>query len=612
MSLSQFVVIFIIAIPLLFVTLNRLRPDVAALLIAGALGIAQFFGLGVLGSASTPTDAVKAISGWSQPVVVTLFGLFIITRALEKTGVARWIARRLITIGGDSEAWLIGLLTASTAVMSLFMNTVAAAALLLPSAMHIARQTGIKPSKLLIPVAYGSMLGGVATYFTTANIIMSDLLTATNPPQAPLHILDFTTTGGLMAIVGIVFIALFGKRLLPDRMPAAEQLVARRTGSELETMYQLGERLWEARVLPESPLVGKSLSQTDIGQRLGLAVIAVWHGRQAMFAPLPEQVIYSGDVLLIVGREERVSQLAQQGLAIGRNGSGGRISTRGVLFAEILPLPHAGAEGRTLRELEFRRKYGFTVVALLRGDRSYRTDVAEFKLQLGDSLLVVGERSQLKALQNSPDFIVLETDVSDQPVQQPQAALAVTITLSAVVMSILGLPVYMAMLLGAVAVFLLGLLTIEEAYRTLEWSPIFLIAGMYATSLAMINTGLADRFGEGVVSIVSPFGALGLAAGAYLLTGLLAQVMGSQVTALVTGPVVLSAAIRLNTSPQAIAVAAAIGCSAVFLTPFAHPVNIMMIGPGNYQFRDFFRLGWRLTLLCFVMLLVGMKLFWGL
>jgi len=155
-------------------------------------------------------------------------------------------------------------------------------------------------------------------------------------------------------------------------------------------------------------------------------------------------------------------------------------------------------------------------------------------------------------------------------------------------------------------------LSMEEAYRAVEWQAIFLIAGMYSVSLAMVHTGLAQRIGEIVVTIVTPLGPLGLAAGAYLLTALLTQVMGGQVTQLVTGPIMISAAISLHTSPQAVAVATAIGCEAAFFMPFAHPINILMIAPANYEFKDFFHIGWRLTIVCFVMLLVGLVVFWRL
>lgn len=611
MTLPQIIVILVVLIPLALVVTNRLRADVAALTITVILGAAQFMGLAVLGAANTPRDVVKAISGFSQPVVITLLSLFIVTQCLDKTGVTRWIAQRILAVGGQSETRLIVLLTTAGALLSLFMNNLAAGALLLPTAMDVSRRTGIKPSKFLIPVAYGSLLGGSATYFTTANIIVSDLLTTAVPPQAPLGVLDFTPTGGLIAIAGIIFLGLFARHL-PDRDPHPEQTIARRTGSELEDAYQLGERLWEAQVPAGSPAVGKTIQQLGIRRPLGIAVAAIQRGQQFLLAPDREQTLQTNDVLLIVGREERVNQLVPLGLKIGREHSSGHISAQGVTLVEAVLAPRSSVEGATLKDIEFRKRYGFTAVALLREGRSYRTDVAYMSLKMGDSLLMVGSEKRLKALRSSPDFIVLEADDSDQPIHKREAGLAAAIILAAIGASLLGVPVYLAMLAAAVIVFLTNLMTIEEAYRTMEWQAIFLIAGMYSVSLAMVNTGLAELIGGYVVTLVTPFGPLGLAAGVYLLTALLTQVMGGQVTALVTGPIAISAAISMGTSPQAMAVAAAIGCSASFFTPIAHPVNLLMIGPGNYQFSDFFHVGWGLTLVCFIVLLVGMVLFWPL
>ncbi len=423
MSFPQLIVIGVIAVPLVLIATNRLRLDVAAIMTALALALAQIAGLGVLGPANSPNEAIKALTGLAEPVTVTLFSLFIITRALDNTGVTRWLARRIVRVSGQSQWRLIGLITLTAAFFSLFMNNLAAAALVLPVAMELSRRTNTKPSKLLLPVAYGSCLGGAATYFTTANIIASDLLRSANPPQAPLHILDFTPTGGLIALAGIAFLTIFGGRLLPDRDPSPEQSMIRRTtGSDLEDTYQLGERLWEIGVPSNSPAVEKTLADTDIGRRLGLTVVAIWHGRQAIFAPSPQQMVQSGDILLTIGREERVLQLTDMGFKVGRESSTNKhVSTLGVSFVEMILAPHSRAVGYSLKELEFRRNYGYTAVALLRDGRSYRTDVADFKLHPGDSLLLVGSPNRLKQLQHNTDFLTLETDLGDQPVRYKRA-----------------------------------------------------------------------------------------------------------------------------------------------------------------------------------------------
>jgi len=252
MSLAQWLLLVVICVPLALVIMNRLRMDLAALMMAALLGVLQFLGVGILGLAHAPQDAIKSRFG-SEPA----------SRRYVASPVHHdprsGQERRHTLLARTSSNWVGAASGASSplyghhSISILFMNNLAAGALVLPSAMEVARRTGVKPSKLLIPVAYGSLLGGSATYFTTANIAVSDLLRIANPPQAPLHILDFTPTGGLIAIAGILFLAFFGKRLLPDHEPTAEQALARLTGSELEDLYQLGERLWEAHVAPESP-----------------------------------------------------------------------------------------------------------------------------------------------------------------------------------------------------------------------------------------------------------------------------------------------------------------------------------------------------------------------
>ncbi len=612
MTLAQLVVIGVAAIPLGLIATNRIRLDVAAMSTALTLALAQMLGLGVLGPPDTPNAAIKSLSGLAEPVTVTMFSLFVITRGLEKTGIMRWLARRILKISGSSESRLIGLLSATTALFSLFMTNLAAGALVLPSAMEVSRRTKIRPSKLLIPVAFGACLGGAATYFTSANIIASDLLRAANPPQAPLRILDFTAVGGLIAIAGIIYLTVVGRRVLPNREPSIEQAVARRTGTELEAVYQLAERLWEVKVPADSKLVNLSLVQAGIGERFGLAVLGIAHGRQSILAPSPDYVLQPNDLLLIIGREDRLVMMESDGVVVERESTDTRISPQGVSFQEVVLSPESRAEGRTLKELDFRRRYGFTAVALRREGRSYRTDVADFKLRLGDSILVVGVPENLKLLQRSADFLVLESDPADQPVHWRTAAIAIGVTGLAIGASILGFPVYMATMLAAVFMLVWGLLTMEEVYRKMEWQAIILIAGMYPVSLAMVNTGLAESLGKTFVSLIAPFGPLGLVGGAYLLTGLLSQVIAGQVTTLITAPVLISAAISLGTNPQAVAVAAAIACSAFFMTPIAHPVNTLMIGPANYKFTDFGRAGLGLTVLSFIMLLIGMSLFWKL
>jgi di/tricarboxylate transporter len=262
--------------------------------------------------------------------------------------------------------------------------------------------------------------------------------------------------------------------------------------------------------------------------------------------------------------------------------------------------------------LDFRQDQRLTAVAMRRGERSYRTDVGNLPLALGDTLLVVGRPESIQSLRSHTSFLLLEAEPGEPVVDRRHGFAALLITLLAIGASIAGAPTYLAVFSGALLIVVARILSMEAAYQAIEWPVIFQIAGMVAVSQAMVQTGLSKLVGEGVLALAAPLGPLGLAGGAFLLAALLAQFMGGQVTALVVGPVTISAAISLGVNPQAVAVATAIGCSAAFLTPMAHPVNILMMTPGGYRFGDFFKIGWLLVVLCFGVLLLGMKLFWGL
>ncbi len=603
-------VVLVTLIPLLLVVSNRWRMDVAALFIMISLGLAQFLGYSILADGRSPGQTLLAISGFSQPVVVTLMGLFILTQTLSHNGVMLWLGHRLLRAGQNSEKRLVFLLTLIASFLSLFMNNIAVGALLLPSALQVARKAGVAPSKLLIPIAFGTSLGGMATYFTTANIVISNLLMGAQPPQQPLGILSFAPTGALIAITGISFIVFWGRRILPTRDPGAEQELARRTSAELENLYEVGDRLWEARVEDFSPLVGQTLQESAIGEKFGITVTALKRGARDFVSPRSNEAIQSGDVLLLVGREERISKLTHLDVKIHPETKA--ITTFGIALIELILAPHSAYVGKTIKELNFRRKYGFTIVALLRRGRNYRTDVGDIPLELGDSFLILGPSDRRRDLRINPDIIILEPDPASDPIPRRRALISILLFFGAVTLSLLGLPVYLSVLTAALVAILFQLLPVQDVYRSIEWQVIFFIAGMYIASLGMVHTGFANLIGQAAIGLLGSAGPLGLAAAAFLFSAALTQFMGSQATAFIVGPIAISAAIHLNTDPRAIAVAAATGCSAAFLTSIAHPVNLIMISPGNYRSGDFFRVGLGLTLVTFFALLAGMILFWHL
>ena len=609
MTLTQILILVVFLLPLLAVMLGRLRMDIAALMIAGLLAILQYIGFEVMGPTSDAGSALRALSGFGQSTVVVLVCLFILTAALEKSGFARWITQQILHIGGNSIRKLIFLFSGVSAILSMFMNNVAAGALILPSALEASRQKKIKPSKLLIPVAFGSMLGGMATYFTTANIIASDMLQAVAPEQPPLNILSFLPTGGIIAVVGISFLVFFGNRLLPERLPAAGGGL-NSTGSELEEIYDLFERTWRVTIRKNSSLIGKTIEEIGMGEKYGLTLAAILRKKRNFLLPDSKFSIERGDRLFIIGRKERVAELLDLEVQINPEHLNDSLSKRGLTVFELLVAPRSGAVGKTLKDLGFRQRYGWSVMALQRGTNKYRTDVGSQRLAVGDSLLVMGESTHRDLIRRDRDFILLEPSVADHPVLLKEAVISLSLLFGSIIASALGVPIYIALLAGVILLLLTGILSMQEAYEAIEWQVIFVVGGMYGLSVAMVQTGLAETAGNWMVKLIDTFGPLGLAGGAFLISSLLTQIMGGQVTILVTGPIAISAAIQYGLNPQAIAVATAIGCSNSFLTPMSHAVNLIMVSPAGYKFKDYFRIGRWLFLITFFGILVSMTIIW--
>lgn len=600
LSADEGLLIGIMAAALGGIASGRLRADLVAILVLLALALTGLI------------SPEEALSGFSRSVVITIIGLFMITQALEDTGIVDWIARRLELAGGGSEMRLVILFMAAGSGLSLVMNNIAAGAVLLPAAVQVGRRASVPPSKLLMPLSFGTLTGGMATYFTTANIILSSILR--DQGQQRLNMLDFLPTGGLIVIAGLGFMLLIGRRLLPTReTPGAiprPDVLSRR----LYSLYQLNERLWNAHILPESPLIGIPLQDSRIGQELGLTVIGIWRGHQLALNPAPGEVIRLNDELLVLGREERAAQMAEWNVRVTRtNGAPDHHQDYAIELTEVIIPPRSGAVGKSLSDVQFRNRHHLTAVALWREGRSVRTDVGKLPLRVGDALLMMGGASHIATLAEDRDFLVLQSGHTRRALAPHKAGWALAITAGVLLLSIFEfIPTAEAMLMGAAATALTGCIDLDEAYRAIEWRVIFLIAGMLPLSTAMSDTGLAARIGTLVVDTVAPFGPLALVAGLFFLTMALTQIIGGQVAALIVGPIAVAAALELTVNPQAVAVAVASACSAAFLTPIAHPVNVLMMGPGGYTFTDFFKVGVGMTVVTFFALLLGMVIFWGL
>src|SRR5512143_3686567 len=301
-NIPALITLIILAVAVILLLFNITRPDLIALLVLISLGLT---------SVITPGDL---FSGFSRSAVITILALFIMTNALYRTGVTRWMGERLLQLGGTRPWRLTLTVMLAGAVLSYFMNTIAAGAVLLPAIIGIARTTDIRPSKLLIPLAYGALLGGIATLLTTSSILVNAALRDAN--YQPFQLLDFLPVGGAMAAVGVLFMTFVGRRWLPNRSPIDRYGWDARYQAALSDLYSLQERLYEAQIEPTSPLIGQAIAASRIGEMLGLSILAIERGRQTILAPKPEEVLRVKDVLIIVGRSERVEQLIELGVAI--------------------------------------------------------------------------------------------------------------------------------------------------------------------------------------------------------------------------------------------------------------------------------------------------------
>jgi len=500
-------------------------------------------------------------------------------------------------------------LMGSAAFLSLFMNNIAAGAVLLPVAVGVARERKISPSKLMMPLAFGTLLGGMATLLTTSNILASTVLRDNNLP--PFDFLTFAPIGIPAVILGIGYMFFIGRRLLPRRAPTDWTRLMQAGRGQLADIYGLRERWFEARVPAASPLVGETLPETGLGQELGVNVIAVMFNGKARLAPPPTTRLRAGDVLYLQAREEQVEPLRARGLEVNAKAPPSDLSSENIRLFEVVLSPRSTAIGRTLRELRFREKYGLSVVAIWREGRPRRIGVGTLPLEGGDALLVLGPTNRAQMLQAEPDFIVLSHTV-EEDVRRSKAVWAAIIMIVTLAVSAVGIvPLAVAMLVGALAMVLAGALTMDEAYAAIDWRVIFLIAGMLPLGLALSKTGAAAFLSNLLVTTLGGFGSPVVLGGLLAVTVLLTQVMGGQAAIVILAPIAIAAATQLHSNPSTFVLGAALASSMAFLTPLGHPINVLVMGPGGYKVADYFRVGALLTVALFILIMVLLPLLYG-
>ncbi len=568
---------------------DRLRLDLVALLSLLALTLS-----GIL----TPAQAV---AGFGNTLVIIIAALFVVSGGLFRTGVASRVGRAMGRLAGKSEARLMLLTMLTVALLSSFMSSTGAVAVMLPVVVTLAWNADLSPSRLLMPLSLGSLFGGMLTLIgTPPNIVVSQQLKSAG--LEPFGFFSFTPPGLVMLAVGVGFMLLLGRRLLPDRAPAhapdRDQGEALGT-EELADIYGLPEFIHPLRIRSDSPLVGRCLREAQLRSRYRVTVLAIQaaqgRGSRSM---VPDTCFEALDELWVQGERDAVRLLAtEQGLE--------PVDDRTLLpgnlgLVEVLLTPRSRLLGQTLRDLRFRERFRVTVVGIKRIGRPLPDDISQVPLRFGDTLLIKGPWRHIDLLQGQQrDFVVVThppEDARPSPAER-RAPVAVAILLAMLVVMTTGLlPTLTAVLLAAVAMVLTGCLDMEEAYRSINWQSVVLIAAMLPMATALEASGGMDLMVASLTRLGSggPLLMMGIL---FIVTSLFSQVMSNTATTVLVAPIALQTALALGASPYPMLMAVAIAASTAFSTPIASPTNTIVLSAGAYRFGDYLKVGVPLQLL---------------
>ncbi len=590
------VLAILVAAIFLFVS-ELLRPDLVALLVLLAVTVFDLV---------SPEEAFASLG---NPAVITVGAIFVISAALFRTGIAHSIGERIAAIAGKNQVRLTIVVMLTASLMSSFMNNIGAAAVLLPAVVGLCRQAGVSPSKLLIPLSFGSLTGGMLTLIgTPSNLLVNAALL--DRGLEPLDMFDMTPVGLAITVLCIGYMVLLGRRLLPTPAPSASPFVAHQADSLIET-YNLGERLFRIRIPPGSRLIGRTLTQSTLRDEWNLNVLAVERHGQETLDPPPDTMLLQGDVLLLEGklhefREKDVEPYLE--ILPSREWSDADLETPEIGIAEVVVAPRSSFAGRTLRQVHFREKYDVSVVGIWRGNRPWRTGLGDIPLQVGDALLLQGAWDKLRILKGEPDLLFIdEPEATRVPVHRSKALLALgalALMLVSVIAGWLDLPT--AAVLAGTLMVLVGAISMEDAQHAIELRAIFIIAAMLPLGLAMEKSGTARYLANLLVQASGTLGPRAVLASITLFAGLAVQIMSNATTAVLVAPIALNAAGQLNANPQTFAIAVALAASAAYLTPIAHQAHLLVMGAGGYRFSDYSKVGigiWLLTLAAIILLL---------
>lgn len=579
---SIITVLVILSLTVLLLVFEVLRIDVVALLCMLALGWS-----GVLTSH-------EVLSGFSSNAVIVMMTVMIMGRGIDKTGIMDQFSRFMLTKVGQDGRKLRAILSVVIGLISGFIQNIGAVALFLPGVLNISRRARIPASGLIMPLGFAAILGGTLTMVGSGPLILiNDLLRSASLP--PYNIFSVTPVGILLLISGVLYFYFFSGLVLPKK-PVEPELESPQEG--LIRSLNLPHSLWHYSIPPYSPIIGQTLEETGVWEIPGVNILAVAKGKRVEYAPWRQTRFEAGEDLVLMGEEADVNVFADKKQLVRSNSETSFQELHDPVrsgFAEII-IPH-GSEvvGKTIRQYAIRRRYVVEPVLLFSKGEEITGDFSDREIIAGDSLIVHGLWERIADLKGSIDFVVATSFEVEKKVQSKQW-LALGCFLLAIILSLTGFPVSMAFLSGAVAMVLLKVLSMNEAYRAIEWKVVFLIAGLIPLGVAMQKTGTATFLAEQLTGLVMGSHVFFLVVMVAVLSTLFSLVMSNVGAIVVLAPLVIELANLAGVDPRPLALMSAVCVANSFILP-THQVNALIMSPGGYRNTDFFKAGSGMTLL---------------